>query len=653
MDKQERMKEIQEELKRLPKGTVTYKHIHDKDQPYLQWYEGGRCRSVYIKLKDRHQVLTDIEKRKNLETELRLLEKYTWKVAQILSKAPSLEGAPCIGSEDFMEFRAEGVMYVDKTKFIKEWWEAPDKVTLITRPRRFGKSLMLSTIESFFSIEKKEMAEKLFDDLFIMKQPGYDRMFGTYPVIRLSFAAFKSGDVEDFKLGLTRALRKVFMQYKHVISFDQMPEHMKNVYDAYIDDFTHNQVECVTYAVNDLCNILYECFGKKTVILIDEYDAPVQAAFLKGKWEEMSDFYCAFMISSIKCNDKCAKVLITGVTSVAVESFFSDTNNIVVRSVLSDAYSDSFGFTEEEVFAILECRDPALKKKVKEMYDGFTFGNTNNIYNPWSVLNYLSEKKLKAFWTATGGTALASKITLAANNSIKDDLYVLMMGGCIRKKFVEAITYQSLAADQSAVWPLLLASGCLTASNRKYDGKYVECDLRIPNRETWYAFADIVDAWMSSSVEDRNAFCKYLIQDDLDMMNRYMQDIVWESVSAFDAGTKPSEKAPERFYHGFVLGMLVDLREEYVIESNRESGLGRYDIMLMPKQKSLNGIVIEFKVYDEKKEKNLEETAQSALKQIEEKRYEQQLISYGVSADKIRKYGFAFEGKAVVILRGM
>lgn len=643
------IREIKKEISKLPKGNINYKTINDKQQPYLQWTESGKTHSIYIKINEREQIIADVEKRKRLEKKLEHLMIYSIRISEIMEKNPTINGMPCIGSEVFADYIRPGIMYVDKTEFIKRWWESNDKVTLITRPRRFGKSLMLSTVEHFFSVRFNNQLN-LFKDLFIFSQKEYADIAGTYPVIRLNFGMYKTGDVNNFKIGVANAIAELYEEYRGYIKWNTIDNYLKDKYETFIVNLRQGEFNYLIESLRFLCKTLFLNFGIKPIILLDEYDTPIQEAYMHDMWDEIASLYRSFIFASFKANEYFERTILTGITCISKESFFSDMNNIVIDTVTSDRYADLFGFTEEEVFDALDCHDGMEKQKVKEMYDGFTFGKINNIYNPWSIVNYMRERKFKGYWISSGGNGLASRVILRGENEVKDDIHKLMNGESIHKKFSETITYNRLEYEQQSLWALLLCSGCLTASNVLCDCDEIECDLRITNKETWYAFADMVNQWNYKVGSDRSDFCKYLIANDVEMMNVYMNSITQSMISMFDVGTKPSQKAPERFYYGFVLGLLVELKDKYIIESNRESGYGRYDIMMIPRSKEYNGIIIEFKVHDSKQETNLGDTARNALKQINSMNYEKRLIESGVIKDKIKKYGFAFEGKDVLII---
>jgi hypothetical protein len=338
----------------------------------------------------------------------------------------------------------------------------------------------------------------------------------------------------------------------------------------------------------------------------------------------------------------------TGITRVSRESMFSDLNNLKVVSTTSDEYATSFGFTEKEVFDSMDEMGMTNKAEAKEWYDGFTFGHTRDIYNPWSIINYLDEKCAKPYWVNTSSNGLVNSIIRRGDADIKIETERLMHGESLHKYIDEQIVYSELETNKDAVWSLMMASGYLKVDNAVV-GEKTECDLSITNREVLSMFKRMVTDWFKKEDDSYNNFIKYLLEPNLEAMNDYMNRVSESIFSSFDTGKNPSRTQPERFYHGFVLGLMVDLQGRYVITSNRESGYGRYDIMLEPLNDKDDAIIIEFKVLSTRREKNLEETVQAALRQIEEKDYARQLIDKGISAERIRRYGFAFEGKTVLI----
>ena len=351
-----------------------------------------------------------------------------------------------------------------------------------------------------------------------------------------------------------------------------------------------------------------------------------------------------------------ARGIMTGITRVSKESVFSDLNNLKVVTTTSDEYATAFGFTEEEVFAALdECGFGQEKEEVKRWYDGFVFGEHKDIYNPWSILNFLDTGKYDTYWANTSGNRLVSKLIQKGDGEIKQSMEKLLKGEHLYCPIDEQIVYNQLEENEEAIWSLLVASGYLKILDyeRRELLKYGEeplYELALTNYEMEQMFKGIVRSWFAPAKTSYNRFVKAMFLNDLDAMNDYMNHVALKIFSNFDVGSKPSEQEPERFYHGFVLGLLVDLQKQYMVTSNRESGFGRYDVMLEPKNpKEDIAIIMEFKVFNARREKTLEDTLASALAQIEEKQYEAALIAKGIPKEQIRKYGFAFEGKNVLI----
>jgi hypothetical protein len=401
-------------------------------------------------------------------------------------------------------------------------------------------------------------------------------------------------------------------------------------------------------AIYRLSDFLCRYYGKKVIILLDEYDTPMQEAYVNGFWDELAAFTRSLFNSSFKTNPNLNRAIMTGITRISKESIFSDLNNLNVVTTTSNQYATGFGFTEEEVFAGMDECGYTNKDEVKEWYDGFTFGTTTDIYNPWSIINFLDKGNLTTYWANTSGNALINKLIRGGNPDIKMEFEKLLNGGSLHKTIDEQIIYNQLSEDENAIWSLLLASGYLKVENAVIYGD-TECDLSLTNKEVKLMFENMVRGWFRKKQYEYNGFLKALLKGDKKAMNAYMNKVAMETISYFDSGNHPSDAEPERFYHGFVLGLMVNLRDRYVVTSNRESGFGRYDIMLTPRTDSDDAIIIEFKVYDGEDEECLKETVKSALAQIEEQRYEEILIAQGINKERIRKYGFAFEGKKVLI----
>ncbi len=554
-----------------------------------------------------------------------------------------------IGIQGFSDLRERNCYFVDKTHFIKEWWESQDMVTLITRPRRFGKTLNMSMLECFFSNKYANRAD-LFAGLSIWKEEKYRQLQGTYPVLFLSFASVKAGNLEEAKAQVKGEIARVYRENKYLIDTDIFDNRERERYDNVVvsmDDVTAQD------SLRNLAEWMEKYYGKKVIIFLDEYDTPMQEAYIQGYWDEFTSFVRSLFNATFKTNPYLERAIMTGITRVSKESIFSDLNNLRVVTTTSDLYADCFGFTEEEVFAALDEYEMSDKKdEVKQWYDGFTFGEYRDIYNPWSITNYLKEKKLRAYWAATSSNGLVSRLIRTASVDAKEKMEDLLKGQEIVVNFDEQIVYNQLDQDENAIWSLLLASGYLKADQVEYRGMLNKpwYHLTITNLETESMFENMFAGWFKNQDANYNDFVKAMLKGSLKEMNIYMNDVALTTFSSFDTGRRPSGKTqPERFYHGFVLGLLADLRERYQIRSNRESGYGRYDVMLMPLNQQDKAIVIEFKVHEPDEESSLQDTVQSALDQIKEKNYDAELLAQGISADRICHYGFAFEGKKVLI----
>ncbi len=554
-----------------------------------------------------------------------------------------------IGHQNFEKLTKAGCFYVDKTHFIKEWWENQDAVTLIARPRRFGKTLNMSMLEQFLSIEYAGRGD-LFEGLSVWEEEAYRELQGTFPVIFLSFAGVKETSFSNARKKICQIIKYLYNRYDFLLESSCLNEDEKEAYGKI-------SAEMEEYIASDslkcLSDYLSRYYGKKTVVLLDEYDTPLQEAYVHGYWKELAAFTRNLFNATFKTNPYLERAVMTGITRVSKESIFSDLNNLQVVTTTSDLYADSFGFTQEEVWEALEEYGLSdQKEKVKSWYDGFTFGRRTDIYNPWSILNYLKTGKFSTYWANTSSNSLVGKLIREGGKGTKLIMEDLLEGRTLHTQMDEQIVFNQLDNKESAIWSLLLASGYLRVKRYEFlteEGRE-EYDLVLTNKEVRLMFERMIRDWFSDFTPAYNDFVKALLLGDLEAMNDYMNEVVLDTFSSFDAGRRGSEKTqPERFYHGFVLGLLVDLRGRYRVTSNRESGFGRYDVMLEPENETDDAIILEFKIFRPAKENTLEDTVKAAHVQIEEKKYAAILEAKGIAPERIRSYGFAFEGKKVLI----
>lgn len=557
-----------------------------------------------------------------------------------------------IGIQSFEKIIQGNYFYIDKTHFIKEWWESGDDVTLITRPRRFGKSLNMSMLNAFFSVDYKDRGD-LFEGLAIWEEEKYRELQGTYPVINLSFANIKEKDFKTTSYRIRQFLMKLYEKYSFLQESDLLSRAEKEYYERMASDMSEEDAPLALYQLSDF---LCRYYGRKVIILLDEYDTPMQEAYVNGFWDELVSFTRSLFNSTFKTNPYLERGIMTGITRVSKESIFSDLNNLKVVTTTSDEYATAFGFTEEETFqALEEYGYGGQKEEIKCWYDGFIFGEQKDIYNPWSILNFLDTGKFGTYWANTSSNSLVGKLIREGDVDIKELFEILLKGESIHCSIDEQIVYDQLDDDPDAVWSLLLASGYLKVLHYQQVNEVSEYaepqyELAFTNQEARRMFRNLVREWFKGIRKDYNDFIKALLAGKVKEMNAYMNNVALKTFSYFDTGKDASMSGtPEKFYHGFVLGLVVDLAEDYVITSNRESGLGRYDVVIEPKKADGDAFILEFKVQDTEEESTLAETVAAAHTQIEEKQYAEALLARGVKEEKIHKYGFAFQGKKVLI----
>ena len=538
----------------------------------------------------------------------------------------------------------------------------------------------MDMLNCFFS-NKFADRDDLFEGLEIWNYDKYRKIQGTYPVIFLSFAAVKGDSFEITKQQIITQIVHLYEEKRFLLSSDVMSESEKIKYEQFV---LEPEKFDLSVKLNELSDYLSRYYNKKVIILLDEYDTPMQEAYVYGFWKDIVSFMRSLFNATFKTNPYLERAVMTGITRVSKESIFSDLNNLKVVTTTSDEYADSFGFTEKEVFAALDDAGMSMKKaKIKEWYDGFTFGNVKDIYNPWSITYFLKTGKFNAYWADTSSNGLVNKLIQTASAEIKELMERLLKMENIEVKFDEQIVFEQLGKSQEAIWSLLVASGYLKIDFVEYRGLLLKpwYHISITNFETLSMFADMFAGWFANSEARYNDFIKALLKGDVKEMNYYMNKVALATFSYFDTGSRPSEAyEPEklascydckgvangsslnnssnlyamteqssRFYHGFVLGLIVELSDKYEVKSNRESGFGRYDVMIEPFDKKADAMVLEFKVHDMDEEQTLEDTVSNALKQINEKEYDAELLTRGIAREKIKHYGFAFKGKKVLI----
>ena len=515
------------------------------------------------------------------------------------------------GIQDFGEMRIIGDFYIDKTEFIRKWWKGRDSVTLITRPRRFGKTLNMSMLNCFFS-NKYENRSDLFESLKVWEDADLRAQQGKWPVIFLSFAGIKGRTYEDTMVQMKKALTELYLGFPELYQYTGFERIERQSLDKICEEMSDTDA---AFSVKLLASLLMKIYGKKVLIFLDEYDTPLQEAYINGYWDDLVGLTRTMFNNAFKTNPSLERGIMTGITRVSKESIFSDLNNLVVVTTTSGKYADCFGFTEEEVFHALDEQGFTEKDKldVKRWYDGFTFGPVTDMYNPWSITRFLDEKKLDVYWANTSSNGLVGKLLRTGKTDIKKLFEDLMKGETIRVPVDEQIIFNQLDSNPAAIWSLLLASGYLkvvhTTSFREPDA-YLTAQiytLELTNYEVYLMFSTLIQLWFAQT-GGLSDFTKAMLQGDPDTMEEYLGDMMLTCMSSFDGGMTTSEKVPESFYHGLVLGLLVEQTGQYEIRSN--------------------------------------------LKQIEEKKYDTELLDQGIPADRILKYGLAFREKECLIRKG-
>ena len=545
-----------------------------------------------------------------------------------------------IGESDFKGLRVRNNYYIDKTMYIKNIIDNESRVVLVTRPRRFGKTLNMSMLKYYFDCTKTDNQE-LFKDLKIMEQgEEYTSKLGYYPVIYITLKDVQDRNYESMLLDMKTAMLNMYKEHMYLLKSDEIFDFEK---DRIMDILYCREDENVLKnSVRDLSEYLSRYYNKPVILLVDEYDVPLQNAYVEGYYEEAVKFFKTFYGVTFKDNPYLEKTVLTGVSRVAKESIFSGANNFDVYTVLDNEFADDFGITEEEMDKVIEDFEiQDEKEEIKSWYDGYKIGEVEGIYNPWSILNYLNKKELMPYWINTSSNDLI-KLILKNSTTVKEKIERLLKGEAIEVKINLETVIVGIEENEDNIWGLLLGTGYLKVVETVdiTEGIY---KVKLPNYEIKFLFQQIIDDWFRNKVigNDLKSILKDLVTLNIEEYEEKFKILVREMFSYMDVG----ENTAENFYHAFVLGMLVGLKDSYYVNSNRESGMGRYDIMLEPKDKNGNSFIMEFKVYKEEKEKTIEETIENAKKQIEEKGYEQNLRERGFT--NLTKMVYAFKGKEV------
>ena len=547
-----------------------------------------------------------------------------------------------IGHQDYETVRVNNYFYIDKTDFIREWWDSGDIVTLIARPRRFGKTLNMSMTEKFFSVDHAGRSD-LFEGMKIWEEERFRELQGRYPVIFLTFAGVKDNNYPSARENICRIIEEVYNRFDFLTEGELLNEKEKRYYSevtAYMDDST------AAVSLRNMSDYLYRYYGEKVIILLDEYDTPMQEAYVNGYWEQLASFIRSLFNYTFKTNPYLERALMTGITRVSKESIFSDLNNLKVVTSTTEMYETGFGFTEEEVFDALDEFGLGDKRgEVKSWYDGYRFGKSE-IFNPWSVINYFNSGcEPKAFWLSTGSNEIIGEIIAQADQDIYKKLTSLVSGKTIVSYIDTSVIYPQIKQNPSAIYSFLLVAGYLNAV--KVDSSFGDdymCELALPNKEISFVYRKEILQKLNNIIPQATVISvqEAIYSGDGNRIQKLIHDLLLQSASSFDT-------VGENFYHGFMLGLCSMLSGSYTT-SNRESGEGRYDIQLMPKTPSLPGILIELKAEKHCSQEKLSQLAEVALKQINDNKYELEMVTKGIRS--IFKYGVAFSGKNVAVSVG-
>lgn len=548
-----------------------------------------------------------------------------------------------VGIGDFKKIIEEEYLFIDKSLLIKDIIEDGAEAILLPRPRRFGKTLNMSMLKYFFN-KTYEDNSFLFNKLEISKYPEIMKHMGKYPVIFITFKDLKYGSWEKCFEALKLIISDIFDAHKEILDGEKVSKFQKDKYIKILEGEFSFVEGCNALAL--LSEVLHEFYNEPVILLIDEYDVPIQSGYTNGYYNEVIEFMRSFLSGGLKDNLHLKKAVLTGILRVAKESIFSGLNNLKVCSILRPQYSKFFGFIHKEVIDILKQYDILDKiDGVKDWYNGYKFGDST-VYNPWSILNFIDshDRGFMPHWVNTSSNNIVKVLLAKGSEDIKKDLEELIKDNYITKTIDENIIMEDIQKDSESVWSFLLLSGYLKVEELKLEAGDTICKMRVPNKEVKYLYEHIIVSWFKENIsrDKYKQMIDCLVSGEIEIFEDILKDFLLKSASYFDIGDES-----EKFYHALVLGMLVSLNEEYRVKSNRESGYGRYDIMLIPKDNRKYGIVIEFKRVKSRQNETLEDAAKKALNQIKEKNYKQELLDLGIK--NILELGIAFKGKEVIV----
>lgn len=548
----------------------------------------------------------------------------------------------------FMSLVEKDCLLVDKTLFLKEFVNGPD-ISLITRQRRSGKTLLMTMCQAFFADQIIDIPTKgLFDQFAIAREDNGEflkKHQGQYPVIFVTLKDVRESSYEATLSNIKGAIQDLYCEHEYLLDSPALSLNMKVIFQRYIDGAVSQ--EDLEKSLKRLSQFLCKAFGKKVIILIDEYDSPLINAYYHGFVEELSDFMRVFFSGALKSNQNLEKGLITGILRVSQNNMLSELNNLEVYTLLDNTYSQYFGFTETEVTELVNhFNDTDITlEKVKEHYNGYNIGDTL-IYNPWSVMKCLGRKALAPYWVLTSNDKLIQKILLTGSEETREKFAKLMLGQSIEGDIDVNLRYEDLMEKPHALWTLLTFCGYLTIDTKKNNfGTRAACWLKIPNLEILAQYQEIFSDWLTETLGERpyHALLASLVSGDIETFTQILQQYLKDSLSFKDVS---GEKQSEKFYHGFVSGLVAGIRDTHWVDSNKESGFGLYDVILTPKTTVHSiGIVLEFKQVPETE--NLNASAKAALNQINQLHYDHVLLRCA-HVKRILKVGIAFCGKNVV-----